>query len=158
MPKRDADARQRRQQREQPDDAPSARRAMRRRRVRAGGVGDRAPAALGGADAAGDRAHGGVRAAAALAGASAPSAAVGAVGRRPSSGRSVGKRMTSRIESAPVSSITSRSMPMPEPAGRRQAVLERADVVVVDRLGLLVAAGLQLRLGLEALAPGRPGR
>ena len=46
----------------------------------------------------------------------------------------------------------------PEPAGRRQAVLERLDVVVVDRLGLLVAAGLELRLRLEALAPGRPGR
>ena len=38
-----------------------------------------------------------------------------------------------------------------EPAGRRQAVLERLDVVVVDGLGLLVAAGLQPRLVREAL-------
>ena len=46
----------------------------------------------------------------------------------------------------------------PEPAGRRQPVLERFDVLVVDRLGLLVAAGLEPRLRLEALRPGRRGR
>ena len=34
----------------------------------------------------------------------------------------------------------------PEPAGRRQPVLERLHVVVVDRFGLVVAAGLQPRL------------
>ena len=40
----------------------------------------------------------------------------------------------------------------PESAGRRQAVFERADVVLVDILGLLVARRLERRLGLEALA------
>ena len=40
----------------------------------------------------------------------------------------------------------------PEAAGRRQAVLERADVVLVDVLGLVVAGRLRARLGLEALA------
>ena len=44
-----------------------------------------------------------------------------------------GKRMTSRIEACPVSSMTSRSMPMPSPAGGRHAVLEGADVVLVHR-------------------------
>ena len=50
--------------------------------------------------------------------------------------------MTSRIASAPVISITRRSMPIPSPPVGRQPVLERVDVVLVDRLGLLVAAGL----------------
>ena len=40
---------------------------------------------------------------------------------------------------------------MPEPAGRRQPVLERAQVVLVDVAGLLVAGRLRGRLGLEAL-------
>ncbi len=39
-----------------------------------------------------------------------------------------------------------------EPAGRRQPVLERADVVLVDVLGLLVAGRLGGGLGLEARA------
>ena len=42
--------------------------------------------------------------------------------------------------------------PDPEPAGRRQPVLERPDVVVVDVLGLLVAGRLGRRLGLEPRA------
>ena len=39
--------------------------------------------------------------------------------------------------------------PDPEPAGRGQSVLQRFDVVVVDRLGFLLPTGLLLGLRLE---------
>ena len=62
-----------------------------------------------------------------------------------------GNRMTSRIDGLLVSSITRRSMPTPSPAGRRQAVLERADVVLVHRVRFEVAA----RRGLSSCASKR---
>ena len=49
--------------------------------------------------------------------------------------------MTSRIDGLLVSSMTSRSMPMPFAGRRRHAVLERPDVILVHRVRLLVAAG-----------------
>ena len=58
--------------------------------------------------------------------------------------------MTSRIDVTPASTMTSRSTPRPEAPGRRQAVLERADVVGVDVVRLVVAELLQRRLRLEA--------
>ena len=53
-------------------------------------------------------------------------------------GRICGNRMTSRIDGELVSSITSRSMPMPFAGGRREAVFEGAYIVgvVVHRLGV----------------------
>ena len=56
--------------------------------------------------------------------------------------------MTSRIDGELESSMTSRSMPMPSPAGRRHAVLERAHVVLVHRVRFLRRRrrGRQLRL------------
>ena len=57
--------------------------------------------------------------------------------------------MTSRIEGLLVSSMTSRSMPTPSPRGRRQAVFERADVVLVHHVGFEVAGGPAGDLGLE---------
>ena len=54
-------------------------------------------------------------------------------------GRIVGKAMTSRIEALSVSSITSRSMPMPSPPAGRHAVFERGDEILVQALRLLVA-------------------
>ena len=71
------------------------------------------------------------------------------LGQTPS-GLSCGNRITSRIDGLSVSSITSRSMPMPSPAVGRQAVLERADVVGVVVHRLLVAGLLRLRLRGEA--------
>ena len=54
--------------------------------------------------------------------------------------------------SRPLRIITSRSMPMPMPPVGRHAVLERAHVVLVVGLGLLVARGLVGALLLEARA------
>ena len=77
--------------------------------------------------------------------------------------RSAGNRITSRIASCPVKIIASRSMPRPEPAGRRHPVRERLDVVGVALLRLDVPAcalvGLQreprrLLLGVVQLAEG----
>ena len=65
------------------------------------------------------------------------------------SGRRCGNRITSRIEVTPASTMTRRSTPRPMPPGRRQAVLERAHVVGVDVVRLLVAELLQRRLRLE---------
>ena len=59
--------------------------------------------------------------------------------------RTVGKASVSRIE-RPVSIITSRSTPMPMPAGRGHAVLERRQEVLVELHGLGVAAGGEQRL------------
>ncbi len=53
-----------------------------------------------------------------------------------------GNRITSRIDGESVSSITRRSMPMPSAAGRRHAVLQRADVVGVEVHGFVVAGVL----------------
>ena len=66
--------------------------------------------------------------------------------------------MTSRIDGTPARSMASRSIPMPRPPQGGKPVLEGQEVVLVDRLGLLVAAGGQRRLGLEAARAGRPGR
>ena len=49
-------------------------------------------------------------------------------------GFSSGNRITSRIDSAPVSSIVRRSMPDPKPAGRRHAVFEREEKFFVELL------------------------
>jgi hypothetical protein len=57
----------------------------------------------------------------------------------------VGNRITSRIEDAPASNIT-------QPARRREPVLERADVVVVDALGGRRVPAPRRRVGLEARA------
>src|SRR3989338_2176571 len=63
-----------------------------------------------------------------------------------------GNRSTSRIEAESVKSITRRSMPMPSPPRRGgPAVLEGADVVLVEVHGLLVAGLLFLHLFAEAL-------
>ena len=48
--------------------------------------------------------------------------------------------------------MTSRSMPMPSPAGRRHAVFERADVVLVHRVRFGIARGPFGQLRLEAAA------
>ena len=53
---------------------------------------------------------------------------------------------------APVKSMTIRSMPRPEPAHRRCAVLEGPQEVLVQLHGLLVAAGREPGLGGEDLA------
>ena len=58
-----------------------------------------------------------------------------------------GKRITSRIDGWSVSSMISRSMPEPDAAGRRHAVLQRAQVV-------LVAAAAPRRRPRRAGAPG----
>ena len=76
-----------------------------------------------------------------------PAAGRGQVG---CSGRRVGNSTTSRIDAVSVSSMTRRSMPMPEPAGGRQAVLQRPQVVLVDGHGLGVAGRLGRGLVLEA--------
>ena len=58
--------------------------------------------------------------------------------------------MTSRIEGESVSSMTRRSMPMPQPpVGGRQAVFEGADVVGIEVHGLFVTGFLGLDLGAE---------
>ena len=74
------------------------------------------------------------------------------------SGRRCGNSSTSRIEAESVRSITSRSMPMPRPAGRRHAVLERADVVGVVEHRLVVAGVLARRPGRGSAPPGPRGR
>ena len=56
---------------------------------------------------------------------------------------------TSRIEVTPASNMTTGRSPCPCPR-RREAVLERAEVVGVDVVGLRVALALQLGLRLEA--------
>ena len=66
--------------------------------------------------------------------------------------RIAGNSTTSRIVRLPVSSITSRSMPMPIPPVGRQAVLERLQVGLVEGHGLLVALVGEAPLGLEARA------
>ena len=59
--------------------------------------------------------------------------------------------MTSRIDGESVNSIVSRSIADPLAGGGRHAVLERADVVLVHPVGLLVAPLALRRLVLEAL-------
>ena len=68
----------------------------------------------------------------------------------PSSGRIAGKRITSRIDGWSASTMIRRSMPKPMPPGRGHAVLQRPDVVGVERMGLLVARGALPHLVLEA--------
>ena len=71
--------------------------------------------------------------------------------RQARSGRSVGKAMTSRMLDTSPSSMSNRSMPRPKPDVGGSAVLEGAEVVLVDHRGLLVVSGLGLgRLLLEA--------
>ena len=69
----------------------------------------------------------------------------------------VGKRITSRIDETPAISITSRSIPMPSPP-HGGSPYSSAHVVLVDTVGLVVAGGGELRLGLEALALVESGR
>ena len=73
----------------------------------------------------------------------------------PCSGRRVGNSTTSRIDCMPVEQHDEAVDADAEPDGRRQAVLERAQVVVVDDHGLVVTGGRLLRLVLEA---GRAAR
>ena len=81
-------------------------------------------------------------------------------GRRYRSGRAVqtllyfraGNSTTSRMVRCPVSSIDQPVDADADPAGRRHAVLERVDVVLVERLGLLVARRGVTHLLLEARA------
>ncbi len=65
--------------------------------------------------------------------------------------RCAGKRITSRIESFPSEHHREPVDAEAEPAGRRHAVRERLDVVLVARLGLDVAAGALLGLHPEPL-------
>ena len=51
-----------------------------------------------------------------------------------------------------------RSIPMPEPAARRHAVLERPQVVLVDVVRLVVAERLRAGPAPRSGAAGRPGR
>ena len=74
------------------------------------------------------------------------------------SGRRVGKAMTSRMLATSASSMTRRSMPMPEAGGGRQAVLEGPQVVLVDGHGLLVARRRAPRPGPRSVPAGRRGR
>ena len=67
------------------------------------------------------------------------------------SGRSVGNSRTSRMESTLASSMTSRSMPMPNPPVHGMPCSQGPDVVVVDVAGFGVAARLGPRLRLESL-------
>ena len=66
------------------------------------------------------------------------------------SGRSVGKAITSRMLAHVGEQHDETVDPDAEPAGRRQAVLEGAEVVLVDGHGLVVAAGARRGLRLEA--------
>ncbi len=66
--------------------------------------------------------------------------------------RSAGKSITSRIDSLPVKSIASRSMPSPMPPVGRHAVRQRLDVVGIAALGLDVARGALTLLEREARA------
>jgi len=52
--------------------------------------------------------------------------------------RSCGKRITSRIAGVPLRIISNRSMPMHKPTGRRHAVLQRGEEVLIQ---LAVAFG-----------------
>lgn len=61
----------------------------------------------------------------------------------------VGNSSTSRMEVCPVSSMTSRSTPMPSPPWRHP-VFQRGEEVLVHIVGLVVPRRLQGRLGLEA--------
>ncbi len=70
--------------------------------------------------------------------------------RRHASRRSAGNRITSRMLGLSVSSIISRSMPMPQPPAGRHAVFERADEVGVVVHRLFVAGFLVRGLRLEA--------
>ncbi len=83
------------------------------------------------------------------AGSSPPNSESAPASSRPE-GRSVGNRISSRIDSSPETSMTSRSRPIPNPPVGRQPVLECLHVVLVDRLGLLVTAGPEAGLVLEA--------
>ena len=62
-----------------------------------------------------------------------------------------GNNSTSLIDGESVKSMTSRSMPIPMPARRWHAVLERANVIVIERHGLVVAGFFILDLCPEAL-------
>ena len=90
---------------------------------------------------------------AAASGVSATSGRGAPCGPRPgggaNSGRSVGKRITSRIESTLAEQHDQPVDPDAEPAGARHALFERAHVVQVDVARLGVAARLGPRLGLE---------
>ncbi len=68
----------------------------------------------------------------------------------PGSGRSVGKRITSRIEGLPVTSMTSRSTPMPRPPVGGIPYSSAADVVEVDVARLRISGPLQRGFGLES--------
>ena len=56
------------------------------------------------------------------------------------------------MEREPVRIIVSRSIPIPLPARGRHAVGERADVILVHLVRLLVTAGAHAKLHLEAAA------
>ena len=66
-----------------------------------------------------------------------------------SSGRTWGNVITSRIDGMSVRTIVRRSIAEAHAAGRGHAVFEGHQEVLVERVGLLVAAPLGLLLGLE---------
>ena len=67
----------------------------------------------------------------------------------PGDGRMRGNRITSRIDRLLVMIITSRSMPMPFAAGRRQSVLEGTNVVLVHPMRFRVTGRPLGELRLE---------
>ena len=75
--------------------------------------------------------------------------------RKLSAAACVGKAMTSRIDGLSVSSIDQPVDADAEPAARRHAVFERRDVILVERLRLLVARS---RAPASAPRSGRAGR
>lgn len=62
----------------------------------------------------------------------------------------VGNSSTSRMEVCPVSSMTSRSTPMPRPPVGGIPYSSAVEEVLVHIVGLVVPRRLQGRLGLEA--------